>query len=78
MFNKIFYFLKKYKWSPLFNLKKSFDPPLDLRKGTWSPLQFSGAPLLVKNDTSLLEVFGGTYFKKSSQILLLKTFKIAL
>ena len=27
MFNKIFYFFKKYKWSPIFNLKKSFDPP---------------------------------------------------
>ena len=27
MFNKIFFFFKKYKLCPLFNLKKSFDPP---------------------------------------------------
>ena len=33
---KYFVSFKKYKWSPFFNLKKSFDPPFDLRKSTWS------------------------------------------
>ena len=45
MFDKIFYFFKKYKWSPLFNLKKSFDPlPFDLRQSIWSPPIFRSPP----------------------------------
>ena len=55
MFNKMIYFFKKYKWSPLFNLKKSFDPPFDLRQSTWPP-NFQEPLLLVKNDTSLRKI----------------------
>ena len=43
MFNKIFYFFKKYKWSPLFYLKKSFDPPFWSKRKYLIP-QFPGAP----------------------------------
>ena len=52
MFNKIFLFLLKNISDPPFSLEKNFDPPFDLRKSTLSP-QFSGALLLVKNDTFL-------------------------
>ena len=37
---------------PLYNLNKSFDPPFWTKKKYLIP-QFSGAPLPVKNDTSL-------------------------
>ena len=54
MFNKIFYFFKKYKWSPFLIWKNLLIPPFDLRQSTWSPPIFrSPPPLLVKNDSSL-------------------------
>ena len=43
MFNKIFYFFKKYNWSPFLIWKNLLTPRFDLRQSTWSP-QFSGAP----------------------------------
>ena len=52
MFNKIFYFFKKYKWSPLFNLKNYLISPFDLTQSTWPP-NYQESPLLVKDDTSL-------------------------
>ena len=58
MFNKIFYFFKKYKWSPLFNLKKSFDPPLLILDKVLDPPNFQEpSPPPGKNDTSLKALF---------------------
>ena len=52
MFNKIFYFFKKYKWSPIFNWKNSFDPYFLSKKKYLIP-PISRYPPPGKNDTSL-------------------------
>ena len=44
MFNKIFYFFEKYKWSPFLIWKNLLSPPFDLRKSTWSPPIFRSPP----------------------------------
>ena len=53
MFDKIFYFFKKYKWSPFLIWKSLLIPLLILDKVPDSP-NFQERPLLVKNDTSLM------------------------
>ena len=44
MFDKIFYFFKKYKWSSFLIWKNLLIPPFDLRQSTWSPPIFRSPP----------------------------------